>query len=228
LEADLDLSSIIAGHRTPVLKHAAPESITALTALQRYYAFAQEQLTLAAGHEPAASQALYGLGKLTTVMAQRSPEARRLHGPKAIALYQAALAVNGGNSLAAHELGAMLAQFGQWQEAKQALLHGISISGSPAAWHNLAVVHDRLGEADLAAKARYEMNLARRTTGQPLGAAPQVEWLDPTTFAQTSPENRRPSERPAAESAAVETKTPPPSRAALRPSLEFWKSPWLK
>lgn len=228
LEADLDLPSIIAGHRTPILKNAAPQSITALTALQRYYAFAQEQLSLAARHEPAASQALYGLGKLTTVMAQRSPEARRLHGPKAIVLYQTALAVNGGNSLAAHELGAMLAQFGQWQEAKQALLHGIAISGSPAAWHNLAVVHDRLGEADMAAKARNEMNIARRTTGQSLGAAPQVEWLDPTAFAQTSPENQRPSESPAAESAKVESKAAPPSRAALRPSLDFWKSPWLK
>jgi tetratricopeptide (TPR) repeat protein len=225
LEADLDLQSIIAGHRTAILKDVAPQSLTSLVALQRYYAFAQERLSAACGREPAASQALYGLGKLTTVMAQRSPEARRMHGPQAMAYYQAALAVDSGNALAAQELGAMLAQFGQWQEARQALLHGLAISATPAAWHNLAVVHDRLGEADLATKARYEMQLAKRSTGLPLGAAPRVQWLDPDTFAQASPENMRRGDSPATAPAAAPVQ---PAPRAARSGSSLWNNPWLK
>ena len=47
MEADLDLSSIIAGHRTPVLKAAPRESLAPLTALECYFTFAQEQLAAA-------------------------------------------------------------------------------------------------------------------------------------------------------------------------------------
>ena len=64
LEADLDLPTIVASHRTPVLKNTAMENLVPLVALKSYFTFAQEQLSAAAGHEVAGSMALYALGKL--------------------------------------------------------------------------------------------------------------------------------------------------------------------
>lgn len=214
LEADMNLASVVAGHRTPVLKQADLQSITPLVALQRYYTFAQERLAQAGGQEPASSAALYGLGKLTTVMAQQSPDERRLHGPKAMALYQAALMVDANNHRAAAELGVLLASFGQWQEAKRALLQSAEVSPTPETWHNLSVVHAKLGEDDLSKRARYEQQLALRERPQTTSAGPsntpQVQWVDNSTFAKTSPEVGPPAH-------TARTPEPPAKRSATRP-----------
>ena len=42
LEADLDLSMLISGHRTPVLKEANAKELSPLVAQQRYYSYAQK------------------------------------------------------------------------------------------------------------------------------------------------------------------------------------------
>jgi tetratricopeptide (TPR) repeat protein len=208
LEADLNLASILASHRTPVLKEADTTSLTPLTALQQYYGFAQARLAQAGGHEPAASHALFGMGRLTTVLAERSPDDRRLHAPKAMALFQAALAVDGRNHRAAQELGVLYAQFGQLEDARRLLVISVNLSPRKETWHNLAIVHERLGEADLARKARYELELAAR------GGAPQlaanginVQWVDPAKFKDGPPNGSTPA-----------------VRAAGRPST----NPWLR
>jgi tetratricopeptide (TPR) repeat protein len=161
----LNMASVLAGHRTPVLKEVDPSTLTPLVALQRYYTFAQERLAFAAGQEGPGSAALYGLGKLTTVMAENSPDERRLHAPKAMALYQAALVVDSHNHRAASELGVLLASFGQLEAAKRVLVHSAELAPRAETWHNLSVVHERLGEQDLAKRARYELQLASDATG---------------------------------------------------------------
>lgn len=219
LEADLDLVSIVAGHRTTLLKETDLKTVTPLTALQQYYGFAQERLSFACGNDPAGSQALFGLGKLTTIMAERSPEERRLHGPKAVALYQAALQVDARNHKAASELGVLLATFGQWQDAKRALLHALELAPQPETWHNLATVHQHLGEQDLAKRAKYELQLAKSSQAAgklPKLGGPQVEWVDVSTFAKNSPEMQTPA--PPVKPSAPRTATKP----------NAWSNPWLK
>lgn len=213
LEADLDLASIVASHRTPVLKQQDLQSITPLHALQQYYTFAQQRLTAAGEHEPAASQALFGLGRLTALMAERSADDRRLHAPKAMTLFQAALAVDGRNARAAHELGVLYAQFGQLEDARRLLVISVNLSPQKETWHNLAVVHERLGEADLARKARYELQLATKAMGNRTVASNgmAVEWVDAARFAGQP----RHAESPAA-------------RAAARPPTAGQVNPWLK
>jgi hypothetical protein len=186
LEANLDLASVVAAHRTPVLKDENLDGMTALAALQRYYGYAQSRLASAAGNEAAASQALFSMGKLTTVMAERRPEDRRLFAPKAMALHQAALLADASNYRAANELGVLLATFGQFDEAKRLLVQSATAAPQADTWHNLAVVHERLGERDLAGKARYEMELAQRSRSA-TGGGKGVEWVDPAAFAKSSP-----------------------------------------
>ena len=200
LEAELDLRSILASHRTQVLKGADLAELTPLIALQQYYTFAQQRLALAGGGQPAASQALYGIGRLAIVLAERSPDERRLHAPKAMALFHAALANDANNWRAAHELGVLYAQFGQLPEAKRLLLQSASLRPRKETWQNLAVVHDRMGEADLAKKARFEMQLVERR--MPARATSRsglaVDWVDASQFADKGPVPTQPAARSAA------------------------------
>lgn len=204
LEADLDLRSIVASHRTPVLKSADIAELSPLTALQQYYTFAQQRLATAGGGLPAASQALYGIGRLTIVLAERSPDERRLHAPKAMALFHAALVNDANNWRAAHELGVLYAQFGQLPEAKRLLLQSASLRPRKETWQNLAVVHDRLGEVELAKKARFEMQLVERQ--MPARATSRsglsVDWVDASQFADKAPASAQPAARSAAAAAA--------------------------
>ncbi len=66
-----DMARIVAAHRTTVLAQASLESLSPVSAQQQYFTYAQEQLAMAAGHEPVGSMALYGLGK--TAAAVRDP-----------------------------------------------------------------------------------------------------------------------------------------------------------
>ena len=180
LEADLDVTAIVTAHQTPVLKNSAGRS-TPLAAVQRYYTYAQEQLVMAGGDQPAASAALYGLGRIHLALAKESVDARRLSGPKAMTFHQAALLVDANNHRAANELGVLLAKYGQLDDAKRVLLVGLSARRAREAWHNLAVVHERLGETDLARRARHEAKLSSGPAAAPASDA-LVRWVSPREF----------------------------------------------
>ncbi len=180
LEANLDMATIAAGHRTPVLRENAGR-VSPMVAMGAYFTFAQEQLSLAAGNEVAASMALYGMARLHSVLGDEStavPAAK----PKAMALCQAAILAAPANYLASNELGVLLAQGGRYDEARLAIEHSLTInSKSPTAWHNLGVVYEHLGERGRAQRARA---LAQQggSTKAPALAGP-VRWLPPQTFA---------------------------------------------
>jgi len=193
IEADLDLSAIIGSHRTPVLKDADLKALTPLLALQCYFTFAQEQLAAAAGHEVAGSMALRGLGKLHTSLAGNKAMHVRAGEPKAMAFFQAALLVSPQNYMAANDLGVLLAQCGNYAQARGVLEHSLSICPQSIGWHNLAVVYQRLGQLELARRADWQAEVARRAEAARLsarqGPPPQpVRWVDPQTFAQTPSE----------------------------------------
>jgi hypothetical protein len=179
--AAIRVGEIARTHRTPVLD--ANATVPPIVAQQHYYAFAQQQLAFAGGGQPAASQALYTLGRIQAALASQ-PSAAPLHGPGAIVFHQAALVVDSRNYLAANELGVLLARYGQLTGARQALLHSVTTRPHAEGWHNLAIVHERLGEADLAKLARSEQQLlARGAAAPPAAPTGQVQWVDAQTFA---------------------------------------------
>lgn len=180
LEANLDMATIAAGHRTPVLRENAGR-VSPMVAMGVYFTFAQEQLSLAAGNEVAASMALYGLARLHSVLGDEST-AITAAKPKAMALCQAAILAAPANYLASNELGVLLAQGGRYDEARLAIEHSLTInSNSPTAWHNLGVVYEHLGESGRAHRARA---LAQQGGSMnPPALAGPVRWLPPQTFA---------------------------------------------
>jgi tetratricopeptide (TPR) repeat protein len=189
-EAEIDLKQVITAHRTPVLKDEELAELTPLEALQRYFTYAQQQLAKACLEVPATAGALYGLGRIYTVLDESSSTSQELNVPKAMALHQAALLVNPRNHQAANELGVLLARYGQLEDARRVLLHSISLQPEPEAWHNLAVVHERLGELELAHRARNEWRLALdHRNGRPreTETASPVRWVDVQEFTAARP-----------------------------------------
>lgn len=186
LAVDIDVPGLAAVHRTPVLKYVSLEGLTPLMAQQRYYAFAQEQLTEAAGDVPAASQALLGLGKVYVHWEPDSARNLVRHAPKAMVAFHAALQADQRNYLAANELGVLLARFGQLPAARAVLQHALTVAPTAESWHNLAVVHQRLGEVDLARLAQQQCEQLAGPQG-PVPSPVSVEWLTAEQFAQLSP-----------------------------------------
>jgi tetratricopeptide (TPR) repeat protein len=190
LEADLDLAGIVAGHSTPVLKERS-EQATPMTALKCYFTFAQEQFSAAAGREVAGSMALHALGKLHGALAQKKGVSVVAPQAKAMVFYQAAMLVYPKNYMAANDLGVLLAQCGNYAEARAMLEHSLSICRQSTGWQNLAVVYQQLGQAGLSVRASQQATLlrqaelARRRMSSAV-ANDLVRWVDPQTFAQTS------------------------------------------
>lgn len=182
-DSTISVPLVVAGHRTPVLRQQNSEGLSAVTAQQQYYRFARQQLVIAAGGQSVASHALCNMGKLQSRMGEEgAPQQTNL--ARAMVYQQAALAVDGRNYPAANELGNILTTFGQLPEARRILLHSVGTISNPEGWHNLAAVHDRLGEAELAAHARKQVELL---TGGTAGPRPKVEWVSPEVFAGNPP-----------------------------------------
>ena len=184
LESELDLEQTVSGHRTPVLKNENVDHLAPIAAQQRYLEYAQQQLAFACGHVPAASQALYVLARIYTALDNTQLETPMLCLPQAVALHQAALAVDPRNGRAANELGVLLVRCGQWEDARQVLLHSIAVLPTPETWHNLSVVHQRLGQLELARRASDQSAAVAVGRGGPSQGVPvqSVHWVDPKTF----------------------------------------------
>lgn len=223
LEADVDLGTLIQSHRTPVLKDSDTARLTPLAAMQHYYRYAQEQLSIASASEPAASLALFGLGKIETVMSNESPQASRSSVARAMTYHQAALHVDRANFPAANELGVLLARCGQWAEARDVLQLSVRTHPLPETWHNLATVHDRLGETDFAQQARQQQiacssQSAQRGFGVGGSSETLVQWLSVREFVQESGTQ-------GVDPVASNAPSTPPPRAAATPSNSK-PSPW--
>jgi tetratricopeptide (TPR) repeat protein len=180
-EEAADIAHIIQGHRTPVFKAAGTAPANTLVAQQKYLTYAQERLASAAGHQPSASQALYGLGRLAT-MSAGTPAASTLGDVGvAAASYQAALATDDKNFRAGNELGVIFGNCGRLEAARDVFRRSLTASPQAVTWRNLATIHERLGERQLAEQA-----LARAQTAPGANSVPvDVAWVDPQTFART-------------------------------------------
>lgn len=181
--ASAAVAAIAAGHRTTLFHNAAAAPMSPVIAQQQYFGYAQEQVAQAAGQLPAASQILYRLGRLQTALAAHDADSLALHGPQAIVFHQAALITDRGNWLAANELGVLYTRYGQLAAAKEMLLASVTLHPHVAGWQNLAVVHRRLGENDLASRADYERQALAKSGGSVQDASQVVRWVDTKTFA---------------------------------------------
>jgi len=180
--AATEIATVAATHQTKLPSPIVPGT-SPVVAQQQYFGFAQQQLTIAAGGIVASSEILYRLGRLQTALAAHDRDPAALHGPQAIVFHQAALGTNSNNWLAANELGVLYARYGQLPQARHLLVQSVTIHPHRHGWQNLAVVHRRLGEIDLAQRAENELRLLEKQQDASANGNDIVRWVDPKTFA---------------------------------------------
>lgn len=183
-----NVAGLIATHETVLLKGVEQE-VPALIALQRYYAYAQQQLGASVQGQASGSLALHGLAKLHSVIGSRQPGSVNAPEPKSIVLEQAALSADPRNFMAANDLAVLLVRYGRMAEARTLLQNSVSSFGQPENWNNLADLHEQMGERELAQLARKAAKDAQQKLSQQRGAgglsyagSAQVEWVKPDAF----------------------------------------------
>lgn len=223
-----DVAAAVRGHRSNLIQESDAATCSAMQARQLYYHFACEKLATSLQGEKIGSAALHGLGKAMAAVAAQNREAITDARAKAEVFYEAALKVDPENFPAANDLAVLLAEDGRYERAAQLLKSALAISPQPALWNNLAAVHRRLGQQQLAAAARQE---AERLSMPRAGAAQQtipthnVQWVDNRTFAASGRPNMEirgvPPQVPAAPAAApaLPGYTNPAAAAAVQPAV---------
>jgi len=180
---DHDVRRLVLAHETPILR-GSPNPIPALSAMRAYYAYARDQLILAGGGEATASTSLSGMAKIQLTL--RTGPQKSTTPAKAIALFEAAIAVNPNNALAANELGVLLAKYGRFEAARNTFEQSIRSQQHVNTWKNLAKTYDILGQDQMAARARENLrNLESISRTQDRSPARAV-WVDAATFAGQS------------------------------------------
>lgn len=190
-DEEVNLSAIVSGHSTSILRGADTDELTPERCLREYLSYAEQEFTAALASEQVGSRALYGIARLETAPGAITSSNRQVRTRRALTLHQVAMIVDSDNYAAANELGVLLARYGRLEEAKLAFRHCVRLSPQPTAWKNLANVHRQLGQIEEARLAQAEADRARPARRAPFVAStPTVEWVDAGAFTRTSTPQR--------------------------------------
>ena len=207
LDIGAALSAIVSSHRSGVLSAEEVKTMNASSAIQAYFKFAQQKITSACGPFPISSYAFYSLGKLHTMNHKMNVGDDVYDQAKSIVMHRAALIADPNNFKSANELGVILAQCGQLDDARKILQHGLAVHPTVDMWNNLAVVHEQAGDPRMANAARNESRILAESNQRQQQATSQVQWVahetfeqnaqaPPLTTGQNSPQAKQPENQP--------------------------------
>ncbi len=187
---EVDYATIIAHHRTPVLKGETSQSVHGKREIyQAYCGYAEKQLGMVFSGQSAIAGGLRALAKIYEIVEKELPGLIPLADLKAMAFYATALSADPGNSQIANDFGVFMAQSGELQQARSILEYGLANRRHPNNLHNLAVVYQQLGYVEQAALVQQEANKSQ----PPAGSEPArelIKWVDPLTMAKMADEQR--------------------------------------
>jgi tetratricopeptide (TPR) repeat protein len=180
-DLDTNVATIVDGHLCQVLNAAEATRVPQSEAIATYHASARADLERACGTDnPLASEVLFALGRLHGLLGQSDPTRQPSEYNKSITFHQAALTANPNNFASANELGVLLARKGEWAQAKDLLVRSVTLSPRRETWANLAALHQRLGEAELAQLANREAQLL--AAGNASSNPPMIRLVPPAEF----------------------------------------------
>ncbi len=192
----LEVLSITETHRSRIIDQTLAVTTSPAQAMERYFAYAQEKLDQASGRNPVSAEVLFCLGKLHTAVSKSKIVPDRVDVARAVAYHQAALLSDKNNFRSANELGVLMVQSGQLEQATELFRQSLIAQPTPQAWENLAKTHRRLGQLDLAHLADEEFALLSQTPITNSNAA--IRWLPVSKFNAKPPMEFRAADRIAA------------------------------
>lgn len=160
---------------------------------------------------------VFCLGKLHTAISRTQANPSNMDTAKSIVFHQAALQSNPGNFRSANELGVLLAQVGQLEQATDLFKQSLVVQHTPAAWRNLAKTHQRLGQVNYAQLAEAEFSAASQV--ELASSSAGIYWLPVQKFNAMAPAQfpDRVASNPATQL--------PPSAAAVRQDESYEAQP---
>lgn len=178
----LKVPNVIETHTTKIISAENAKGMTAIEAMQRYFAYASHQLARSGGQNVVAAECFFCLGKLHSVQAKLGASPSKLDIAKSLVFHQAAVSADPSNFRSLNELGVLYANSGRFEESKEMLINSLRFHQLPQAWENLAVVHQRLGEDQLAELANQEFKMI--STRSPRSA---IQWTAVEEFNKNAP-----------------------------------------
>ena len=174
-----DVSAIVDTHLSRLLTKEQAAKMTRAEVLQTYYSHARLQLQNACGtgQNWVASEAFYSLGRLHDLLGQANLASQSKDYAKSIVLHFSAMDACSNNYASANELAVLLATSGQLREARELLVRSVTLNPQLESWQNLATVHERMGETDLATLARNEAEMIRGSAEQ-TSSSRMIRWVD--------------------------------------------------
>ena len=183
-QVSMNVSHAIEAHATKIIDDTEAAQMTGGQALQRYLAYAGQQLEFAGGQNVVAGETLFSLGKLHSVQAMQEKDGDAMNVSRAMVYHRAALGADSKNYRSANELAVLLAQQGRTDTAKWLLKQSLTVNQVPQAWNNLAKLHQRSGEQQLATLAmnEYQISMQQAAVG-----GTGVQWVNPQAFIDATP-----------------------------------------
>ena len=190
---DLDwVRMIAASHKTQLNVVQDAHRPTAVQALQVYYDFGVQMLVWGCGHQAIAAEAMFVLGRIHQLSGQVGiQELGHFNStaavPVEVVYHQVAISLDPRHSASANELGVLLGQLGDWESAREVLLQSVVAHPTMESWKNLAEVHRRLGEEQLANLAINEARLIQSEPQNVVRADPRGVSEKSAATAQQQP-----------------------------------------
>lgn len=214
----MDLSQVLQSHETRLIAMEQASSLTAIQAMQMYCEFAVEQISQAVGSSVVAGETLHAMGKLMIAASRLNQGGESMHLPKAMVMYQAAMAANPRDYRSANELGVLMAEAGQWRAARDVFARSLLIHKTSEAWLNIARVHEMLGEKDYARRAQEEYE-AMSQKGNPETI---LEWASASQFDNNGMRVEVPSAESAPRTAMEPDRKEPSAPRGILESVRKW------
>ena len=145
----------IATHKTRLIDPADFRSTTKSVAMDAYHIHATKLLKFALKDSPFASDVLHSLG-MCELLKNKFDSTQAPDPDTARALVASAWVVDKTNFASGQQFAKLLEERGQLNEAKKVLTSTLRMHSFPDGWEQLARVHNKLGEEDLALAAREE------------------------------------------------------------------------
>ena len=137
--------------------------------------YAALQISQSLGNSPAASDSLFGCGKLLAAETKLQGAQEAINAQASWAFFWSAATVNPMNHESTNELGVLLLKSGRLVKAKEMFLQSLQGSNSPVYWNNLAETHRRIAEVPQHIHERNsQLSFANRAARSATVAANQV------------------------------------------------------
>ena len=217
---DINVLTVIEGHETKVIPKQIAQNMSSLDAIRVYFDYSRQTLHEALGNGPAASEALYSLGKLFTLSATHQLSGNPFDYAKATVMHHAAMDCDPKNYRSSNELGVLMARNGRLEKARNLFRDSLIVKPVPETWHNLTMVHQKMAQLSEGEMSHENQRLAQLAHQEFLATSQQaapnsglVQWVSPEAY---NPENNISfSESSVAELPAEEA----PRKASLIKSL---------